>query len=313
MKYCLNLFQDINFEAKSISPCCNIHGIKIPAFKYHGGPVDIQKYALHLKDTLRRLQTEDKLCKGCPEIKETSHGIEADLLFRTVSINMHRFFCNCKCVYCDLWKRKTETKPYEILEPLQSLYKQGVLAPDCTISWGGGEPSILPEFEKAAQWATEHNFYQLVHTNAIKYSPAIANLLKLNKGSINVSLDSGSAKTYKSVKGVDKFREVTENIEKYSQQSHPACIQLKYIVFEENNRIPDIESFLAFCARLGVPEIYYSLDFREINGNTISEQTILAAAFLNQRAKSRGITATPFSLGKNLTKRIEEAGKQFVS
>lgn len=68
-------------------------------------------------------------------------------------------------------------------------------------SWGGGEPSILKGFEEASLWVTERRYWQNVHTNALRFSPAIAFLPQAQRGEINISLDSGTAETSQKVKG----------------------------------------------------------------------------------------------------------------
>ena len=124
------------------------------------------------------------------------------LLFRSVSINMHR-----------QWRG--HGAGYAILPVLRNLEEQKVLRRDCFFSWGGGEPGILPDFEEASQWILHNGWPQYVHTNALRFSPAIAALLREGKGGVNVSLDSASPEVYRAVKGVDGFTRVTANIERY--------------------------------------------------------------------------------------------------
>ena len=81
-------------------------------------------YAEHIEKFFQRLQTGgDKLCSNCPGLREIPGNSTSNIriLFRTVSINMHRHLCNCKCVYCNLWRGKGEG--YPILPVLQSLHE----------------------------------------------------------------------------------------------------------------------------------------------------------------------------------------------
>lgn len=201
MKFCLNLCNDINFEPDAVQPCCNVHAIAVPRFPFTGGRLDMAAYAEHIQNVAKRLQSGGALCLGCPECIEidTPQGSVARLLFRSVSINMHRHLCNCRCVYCDLWRG--HGAGYAILPVLRSLEEQKVLRRDCLFSWGGGEPGILPDFEEASRWILHNGRPQYVHTNALRFSPAIAALLRDGKGGVNVSLDSASPEVYRAVKG----------------------------------------------------------------------------------------------------------------
>lgn len=311
MKYCTKLFEEINFEPSSLQPCCNIRKMKIPTFPYHGGPVDMTAYVDHLQKICDELQKrETALCKGCPELHTQKGIIERDVQFKAVTINMHRFFCNCKCNYCSLWKHSEKGIPYSILPGLRSLHEGGFLDKYCAISWGGGEPSILPEFNETVMWAADNLYWQYIHTNAIKFSSAIAALLNMGLGHINVSLDSGSATQYKMVKGVDAWDKVINNLRQYSKLGKPGSMTLKYIVFSDNNRIGEIEKFLLLCNELKVNEINYSLNFNETNAERVDEKTILGAAFLKKRAQELGINPVPFYLDKHWLTRIDEVSSQ---
>ena len=218
MKICPLLFGDLNLEPAALQPCCDVHGGEVPAFPFSGGELDLRAYAAHIGRCMARLQQDgDQLCRGCQKLVELPDGSlsELKLEFKSVSINVHRYLCNCKCVYCDLWKHRERGVGYPVLPVLESLSAQHALASDCFISWGGGEPSIFKDFEKASLWAANQGYWQHVHTNALRFSPAIAHLLRERKGEINISLDSGSPEIYQKVKGVDGFSAVWKNLGRY--------------------------------------------------------------------------------------------------
>lgn len=309
MKICENLYKDINFEPESIQPCCNIHGIVVPQFPFSGGAFPARAYLDHINNVIEELQKSGNICKGCPDLRVLPDGRNygARMLFRSVSFNQHRFFCNCKCDYCDLWQHKDRGYGYDVLPALESLKEQNLLDENCFFSWGGGEPSILPGFENAASWVTGHGYWQNVHTNALIYSPAIGKMLKRGQGQINISLDSSSPQIYKAVKGVNGFAKVTDSLKRYVHDARDTSqIVLKYIIFEKNNSIPEIEHFLKLCASLGIKHIQLSLDFREINANSVSEQTCLAAAFLKTRGEEYGLEVSPFFLPREIEEKISK-------
>lgn len=315
MEICPLLFGALNLEPHALQPCCDVHGCEVPSFPFSGGEVDMRSYAAHIENCFRRLQhKEDPLCRSCQKRISLPDGAlkELDLQFKTISINSHRYLCNCKCVYCELWKHRDRGEGYRILPVLESLSAQGALAPDCLISWGGGEPSILKDFEAASLWATGNGYWQKVHTNALRFSPAIAQLLREQQGEINISLDSGSLEIYEKVKGVDGFSTVLKNLGRYVEEAADIqTITLKYIIFEANNRIPEITRFFDLVTGLGIRRVLYSMDFREVNDKGPTEKSLLAAAFFTSKAQELGLECTPFFIPPKYLKDIARLRKRY--
>lgn len=158
MNICPLLSGDLNMEPTALQPCCDVHGCEVPVFPFSGGELDLRAYAAHIGRCMGRLQQgEDKLCRGCQKLVELPNGSlsELSLKFKTVSIKVHRYLCNCKCVYCDLWKHRERGVGYPVLPVLESIFAQHAPGDDCFLSWGGGEPSIFKDFEQASLWATQ--------------------------------------------------------------------------------------------------------------------------------------------------------------
>ena len=308
MNFCSSLVHDINFEPTAVQPCCDVHGVEVPRFPFTGGRLDMAAYAAHVEKSFQRLQARgDRLCRNCPELREIPDNCAGNMriLFQTVSINMHRHLCNCKCVYCSLWRGKG--KGYPIVPVLQSLHEQHVLHPRCLFSWGGGEPSILHDFEEASLWIKGHGWWQYVHTSCLRFSPAIATLLHEGLGGINVSLDSGTPSTYEWVKGLNGFAKVCGNLERYmSSALIPDNVHLKYIIFELNNSPAEIRAFLAFCSQLGISNVQYSLNFQELNGAGPSQKTLLGAVFFQFLATEMNMKCAPSFIPPKWQQAIDE-------
>jgi pyruvate-formate lyase-activating enzyme len=303
MKFCSYLVRDINFEPDAIQPCCNTRALRrLPRFPFSGGPVDIAAYERHIEICLEELQQSGDLCRGCPELRELDNAGESLRLnarFQTVSFNMHRHLCNCRCVYCELWKKSSAA--YEVLPAVKSLWRRGALRRDCFFSWGGGEPGILPEFEKACAWIRDKGFKQYVHTNALRRSGAIASLLAAGAGGVNISLDSASPAVYKAVKGVDGFGRVTANIRDYAAlAADRGDVSVKYIIFSLNNSAEEIENFFALCRSMGVVDVQFSFDFREVNADSLSRSTLRAAVLFVRLAQSMNMRCAPFFVDKGI-------------
>lgn len=303
MKYCSKLFNDINFEPRALAPCCQTGSNPIPLFPYEGGAIDLDAYAEHVAKTFEQIQNGGEACKNCPELREVKYIPQMSGKFSAISINMHRYFCNCKCVYCNYWKHPERGKGYNVLPGLVSLKDGGALASGAFVSWGGGEPGILLEFDEAAKWLTQIGTFQYVHTNALRYSPAIAEILSQGKGKINVSLDSGDPGTYQNVKGLNGYAQVTSNIMRYAEAGADN-VELKYILFEENNNKEDIKRFIDFARSTGIKNIQFSFDFHEINSGGPSAKTLLAAAYMIVLSARNNLQLTPFFVSDAIMEKI---------
>ncbi len=313
MKFCRFLFEAINFEPTAIQPCCDVHLIGVPKFTFGGGPLDVDAYRSHINDTFWALQEHSDTCANCPHLidaeitfdDENSNNVGKYVKLRTVSFNQHRYYCNCRCVYCDLWSKKEQAPVYSVLQSVKSLMASGILDKHCYFSWGGGEPSILKEFDEVCSYISDSNYTQYVHTNALRHSPQINRLLRAGKGLINISLDSASREKYKEVKGVDGWDKVIKTIKSYAATA-PDQIELKYIIFEATNQLTEIAAFFELCNSLSIKRVQYSLDFREVNAEKVSQNTLMAAAFFKHHASMSGCAAIPFCIDAPYREKITQ-------
>lgn len=308
MKFCSMLVSDVNFEPGALQPCCNTGGLgRLPQFPFSGGAVDMRTYERHIEESLEAMQEPGGMCSGCDKLVDLDVPQDKRLRlmfrFQTVSINMHRHMCNCRCVYCNLWQKPS--KSYEALPVIKSLARQNMLDGKCFFSWGGGEPTILGEFERTSDWIFNNGYNQYVHSNALRFSPVLAKLLAKGKAGLNVSLDSGSSAVYREVKGVDGFDKVTTNLARYAEAAvDVGKIELKYIVFEKNNTTEEVDRFFALCGLLGVRRVQLSLNFLEVNAGVVSDATLHAAAYFMYKALLLNMECVPFFMSNALVEKI---------
>ena len=300
MKYCKQLFHDLNFEPTDIRPCCDMRRIGIPRVPFSGGNFDMESYFESIKTFFFDLQKDSSPCVGCPSLVSKPTGFSLVMKFDTISVNQHRHFCNCRCKYCDLWYPKyaaTSPRPYAIHPVLKQLRTSNLLSATPFLSWGGGEPTLLEEFEETNKWAMENDFVQYVHTNALQISPSVVNMLYSGKGKVNVSLDSYDSESYQNVKGVDGWEAVINTLKTYMGLPEARQrVDVKYLIYEENNRLSNIHHFFGVCRDLGVTNVQYSFNFREINKNAVSKKSLHAAMLFRKLAKEMNMTAAPFFL-----------------
>ncbi len=308
MKFCKSILYDINFEPHAIQPCCNIHNASVPSFPYSGGNIDLKLFLKYITNTLKELQINPNLCKDCEQLKVIADKSNNDIFFEqsaedvkfhNISFNQHRHFCNCKCTYCNLWQKKEKTPPYSPLIAMLDLARNNLLSNNCFVSWGGGESTILKDFPRTAAWIFEQGYFQSIHTNAMQLSPIILAMLKEGRCSVNISLDAGTKETHAKVKGVSSWNTVLKNIKTYRDNAlYPEHFELKYIVFNENNTINDINNFLNICKEFNINQVQISMDFREINNNMVSTKTIESINHLINEGKQNNLSIQPFFIPK---------------
>lgn len=302
--YCSQMFEMLNFFDCFISPCCSIRNIKIPTYAFAGGILEIESYEEYLRSIMTGKHLDRLICRGCPNIKTTEKGLPS-FKFKTLLLNMHALFCNCKCEYCIQWQQLNKKIPYDIMPTLKILHENGYLDQNALMNWGGGEPSIYRGFERISTWILEHGYRQHAYSNGIRFSPAISRLLETNNGRVNFSLDSGTRGTYEKIKGVDKFDKVISNIKRYRAVTNSRNIVLKYIIYERNNNFYEIQKFLELAQDLGVNEIHYSYNFNDARAGKISQETLRSAAFLHSTAEQLGFFVVPFLVDEPWLSRIK--------
>lgn len=316
MLFCTKLVRELVFEERALQPCCNTHDIVVPSFPFSGGVVDMAAYTRHIGAVAQEIQRQTpQVCAGCPDLVPLSQSVHVpELQFSVISLNHHRHICNCRCVYCDLWKPGQHPRPFAILPALQSLHDQGALKPDCAVSWGGGESTLLPDFETTGRWLRDHGYFQQVHTNALRHSVWIDQMLASGSGRVNISLDSGNAATYARVKGGDWWDNVLSSMRKYFAAAiTPKQIDLKYIIFEENNKIAEVEQFFQVCQNVGAKKVQLSFNFLEVNSSNVSERSIAAAAYFVHRAEELELVCELFFVDAPLRERMDAARRKLFA
>ena len=226
MKYtsCIHLEHGITFFSNSVQICCisshpgggNIMQIE----NYKGELIDweeIFKNRAVMREGIKNGIVPEK-CTGCYYLKEQEWNSENYI--DEVLIG-HFTHCNCNCIYCYTEKDKkffNANKTYNIFPVIKDMVDKGVLSKNATVTFGGGEPTILQEFEELVYLLLDYDVYNIrIHSDGIKYSPAIEKGLKLGKITLITSLDSGSKEVYERIKQVPCYDKVWQNMAKYAK------------------------------------------------------------------------------------------------
>lgn len=225
-----------------------------------------------LKRRFRDFHRKGKIhvsCVGCPFLEERE-WYDPEEYINNLYIS-HWTHCNSKCVYCYATQHPEDFKyhkPYTILPQLKEMLENNILRTGGSIHFGGGEPTILAEFEDLIELLLDHKFYDLrIHTSGIKYSPALERGIREGRLTVVVSTDAGSAETFEKIKQVPCYDVVRENIKKYSQAqidtnhlvAPGVLMKGKYMVSSKfiimpgiNDTVEEVESWLRANAEAGL-------------------------------------------------------------
>lgn len=302
---CIHLDYGLNLSHDKIYPCCPDSRYKRPEIPFHGGEIPLETFFELRKTTREEIMRGTSPCLQCPQLVASS-GPHVEGIIKYITFNHFRE-CNSRCYYCDFWhatKKDIYRQRYSALPLLRQLMAGNRIPDDASISWGGGEPTILEEFDELMTLITERSLDNFVNTNGLRFSPVLANALKGNTR-MQLSLDSGTEETYAKVKGCNKFRQVVENLQRYAE-ANAKNISLKYIVARDNSATPDILGFLSIVKRLGILSIVISPEAGEVRDKSISEQSVDSAALLWREAAAHGISVTAIDTmyGQALMERI---------
>ena len=205
-----------------------------------------------IKDMYRTFHKKGKIhtgCLSCPYLEEkkwdNSHYID------NIYIS-HWTDCNSKCIYCFAVTHPDEFKgkqSYNALPIIKEMHEKGILRAGGIISFGGGEPTLLGEFEDIVTYLLDNFYWGIrVHTSGIKYSPALARAINEIRGYVVVSVDAGNKDTFKKIKQVDCYDKVRDTIRRYALQTTflgRFLVSAKYIIVPGiNDTTEEIDSWM---------------------------------------------------------------------
>lgn len=142
-------------------------------------------------------------------------------------------YCNLQCPVCTYgrWELDSKKKYMELEDFKRNASRLIELGVKGIILTGGGEPTIHPQFEDIARWLEKNNIHYGINTNGSVFRECKPDYIK-------ISLDGHDRKSYKKLKGTDKYEEIISNIKKYSEWKNRnapnTTIGIQKIVSEES-------------------------------------------------------------------------------
>ncbi len=208
----------------------------------------------------------DPRCEGCFNL--VHRGWDDDEKYINYIHFNHWTHCNSDCIYCyTKWDKKAfNSRPhYKVMPMLKELFKKKLFRPGGEVTFAGGEPTILNEFDDIVNCLLKNGVERItVHSSGIKYSKAIEKGIKEQKLSVCLSADCGSRDTYKAVKRVDKFEKFWQNVEKYANSQpddNKLLVETKFIIIPGvNDNKEEIEKWLSLNLACGIKSIVVDIE-----------------------------------------------------
>jgi len=308
----------ITFIANTITACCvGFHGGGRPKLAdYSGGELPIEDIIRERgKIISENLQGGFGGCAGCSHLA-VKRWPERKWLFDKVLLN-HFTSCNVRCVYCSFVKDKGAmvpgSKAPRLLPVFKTMVERGWLSPNSTIYFGGGEPTILPEFDELYGYLADYGTRFCIFSNGVRFSPVIETSLRAAKvDTLLLSIDAVSRNVFKAIKGVDKCDQTWENAAKYIRAGNTVAWP-KIILRAEN--ATDVIPFMEQAEKAGASRVVFDIDADYID---VPEEIIEAAALVKYECHRRGIMAITGEAGikyrpeLKAAERIDEKFKEIM-
>ena len=236
-------------------------------------------------------------CVGCVFLEEKEWDEEDYINFLQFN---YWVACNSKCTYCyEVQNRKVfeKIKPYNTVPVIKEMIEKKILRPGGEVSFGGGEPTIAPEFEELINLLTENGFQNMrIHSSGIKFSPAIENAIRKGVLNVVISIDSGCDKTYK---------KVLENMKKYAEANKHGygLMTSKYIIIPNvNDNRKEIDMWIDSVIKAGgkwlaldIEDVWY-----KINRSVISSYYLDLVNYVIDKANILGMKVELYDRARGL-------------
>lgn len=264
---------------KPLSLCCDPRS---PGIQFSPSPKETYDNFSGMMENLRNevkacLPFEDRIytqnCADCSqrilELDSAKSNTE-DNLIRKITIASYPALCQCRCCYCHGFNAHNNVMDddnvkllYEkMFETLSYFKENGYIAPNAKWDIASGEITIHPYRNKI--FDVVGDMQAIFFTNGFLFSERIAENLSKNPDSqVFLSIDCGTAETWKQIKGVDNFHTVLKNLGKYyATLKYKEQISLKYIILAGiNDNDEDFQGVIEIMKSLDVSYLTISRDF----------------------------------------------------
>ena len=286
MKYCEHIAHTLSFDINNIMPCCTGNNNFAPRHfsifdndKEYLETLNLDNSQKTMFEELNSSNLEKYSCSNCIFLKDVDEYSD-DNKINSIYLRFWTL-CNCSCVYCDN-KRGDEKRhsfgfpaQYSPFNFIKKVYEENKIdTNNLIVRVQGGDLAVLPEFEDYVSLFEKYGYKEMhFSTSNIVYQPKIEQVLKRNKGSLNVSIDCGSKETYLTIKQVDCFDKVVENLRKYLENTKEKNnISVHYIIVKNyNDNKKEISKFINLMKDIGIQVVGIRIDHKDLN-NFLSDK-----------------------------------------
>ena len=290
----LNFNGRVDTDQKIVALCCeNIEDPPAIALQETGKDTienfrKMRNYTISESAISKKKRKHSRGCVSCAYYQLGNW--KNDDLVHYVNLSMYPAPCQSQCIYCSIYKNDgdafrsdTVVDGYKkVFDALSYAQISGLISPTAVWQVSSGEITIHPYKEKI--FDVIKNQSTAFYTNCFLYDEKIgANLADNPQSFINLSIDSGTPKTWYKVKGFDNFDHVTNNLVRYYTNSvRDGQITLKYIILPGIN--DNYEDFLSVIEIMNVLHIRHLTLSRDVRykyslDEEQSEKLIGAAAY----------------------------------
>jgi len=233
-----------------------------------------EKYIKQLKSG--RLKNGAAGCKDCINLKK--YKPNDDYRIKRITLN-HYTTCDCACIYCSHGQnrdfisiRETADNVYNVLKFINELYDNDLIdKKNLTVDFQGGNISCLKNHREIIDTFYTRGIRELVlFTNNIVYIPSMEELLRQDKGSLVVSIDSGTPETYYQIKQVDKFDIVIKNLKRYIEAAGNSHITARYVLIHRlNDNMEELKAFLDLMLEINIKLFVIDIEYPLLNTSSV--------------------------------------------
>jgi organic radical activating enzyme len=305
---CRFIERAITFYPGKVTACCAnpATGMTPTIAPFTGGELSAETLLNGRERIIVRHKAGDisRECQNCPRLTEeewhrpgalSEHAIDEVTIANFTS-------CNIRCNYCYTVTRPELAAPLSkqprILPTFQQLIERNLLAPNATVRFSGGEPTLSPEFEPLLKLLTNHGVRSVVYTNATKRSEAIMEALGKDKVELVLGIDATTVETYKAIKKMNYNEKVWTVVAEYCNalpQNATNKVWAKFIFCLEN--FHEAAHFVERAHKAGAKHVYYDFDSSRVQigaeraGIALPEEICEHLAVLRHGCEKRGIHA----------------------
>ena len=281
-KCSLIISMNIGDYQNCLSPCCYSSMLNKGTTLTDNPLDDIKNFLEYrhnmIEENKRVYQTDNKEriytshCEYCVLYK-VKDWADTDSKLNYVNLSMYPSPCQSKCIYCNFMKNenvitdKAKDAYIRLFDTIKYIKENNLVTYDAEWQVSPGEITIHPY---------KQNIFDLVYdvhdviffTNCFVFNQDIANILGANKyARMMLSIDSGTAITWKKIKGFNNFNTVLNNLYKYYQhcdQINYQQIELKYILMLGiNTRIQDYNGVIEIMKKFSIKSLHIARNYND--------------------------------------------------